>query len=123
MRAFKTRSFLKWAKSEGLRDNSLAEAAKEMESGLVDAYLGAGIVKKRIKRNGQGKRAGFRTIVAFQKGHRIIFIYGYPKNQRDNINDREEKALKKLAQKLLEAPEEKLNDMIVKSELFEVSHD
>ncbi len=120
MRIFKNKMFFKWAKSEGLKDSILTKAAKEINQGLIDANLGGGLVKKRIARKGQGKSGGFRTIVVFQKEHRTIFIYGFPKNQRDNINEQEEKALKKLAQNLLDAPESELKEMIANGVLYEV---
>lgn len=113
--------FFKWAKSEGLKDSTLIQAAKEISQGLVDANLGGNLVKKRIARKGQGKRSGFRTIVVFQKEHRTIFIYGFPKNQRDNIDEQEEKVLKKLAQSLLDAPESELKKMIANGNLYEVT--
>lgn len=47
-------------------------------------------------------------------------MYGFPKNQRDNINEREEKALKKLAQGLLDAPDNELKNMIANGDLYEV---
>lgn len=120
MRILKNKMFFKWAKSEGLTDSILLKAAKEIDQGLVDASLGGNLVKKRIARKGQGKRGGFRTIVVFQKEHRTIFIYGFPKNQRDNVNEQEEKGLKKLAEKLLDAPESKLKNMIANGDLYEV---
>src|SRR5580698_1877492 len=121
MRVFKNKMFFKWAKSEGLNDLTLMKAAKEINQGLIDANLGGSLVKKRIARKGQGKSGGFRTIVVFQKEHRTIFIYGFPKNQRDNISEQEEKALKKLAQNLLDAPEDELKEMIANGDLYEVT--
>jgi hypothetical protein len=118
MRIFKNKMFFKWARSEGLKDPILIKAAKEINQGLIDANLGGSLVKKRIARIGQGKSGGFRTIVVFQKEHRTIFIYGFPKNQRDNINEQEEKALKKLAQNLLDAPEDELKEMIANGDLY-----
>jgi len=44
----------------------------------------------------------------------------FQKNQRDNINEQEEKALKKLAQNLLNAPEGELKEMIANGDLYEV---
>jgi hypothetical protein len=120
MRVFKNKMFFKWAKSEGLTDSILLKAAKEIDQGLIDANLGGNLIKKRVARKGEGKRSGFRTIVVFQKGHRTVFVYGFPKNQRDNINEQEEKALKKLAQGLLDAPDSEFKDMIANGDLYEV---
>ncbi len=121
MRIFKNKMFFKWAKSEGLKNSTLIKAAKEINQGLVDANLGGSLVKKSIARKGQGKSGGFRTIVVFQKEHRTIFIYGFSKNQCENISEQEEKALKKLAQNLLDAPESELKEMIANGDLYEVT--
>jgi hypothetical protein len=123
MRIFKNKMFFKWAKSEGLTDSILKKAVEEVDQGLVDAHLGSHLIKKRVARKGQGKRGGFRSIVIFQKGHRTFFIYGFPKNQRDNINEQEEKGLKKLAQDLLKASDRELNEMIINGDLYEVGNE
>lgn len=70
-------------------------------AGLHDAELGGGLFKKRIARGGQGKSGGFRTLVATNRGSRWIFVYGFAKNERANIDRDEEEALKKLAAHLL----------------------
>jgi len=43
MRVFKTKSFARQAKSAGLSDRALLEAARELQSGLFDANLGGWI--------------------------------------------------------------------------------
>lgn len=120
MRVLKNKMFFKWAKSEGITDSTLLKAAKEIDQGLIDANLGGNIVKKRLARKGEGRRGGFRTIVVFRKGYRTVFVYGFTKNQRDNINEQEEKALKKLAQSLVDVPDSELKDMIANGDLYEV---
>lgn len=101
MAAFVTRRFNRWAKKEGLSTKALCQAVKEMIAGLYDADLGSGLLKKRIARSGQGKSGGFRTIVATNKDSRWIFVYGFAKNERSNIDKDEEAALKKLSAYLL----------------------
>jgi hypothetical protein len=123
MRVFKNKMFHKWAKSEGLSDKALLKAVKEIEKGLIDADLGSGLIKKRLARKGQGKSSGFRTMVAFKKYFRTFFIYGFQKNQRDNINEQEKRALKKLAHELLDMPDSKLNEIIINGDLYEVHHE
>ena len=39
-----------------------------MIAGLFDADLGGELLKKRIARPGEGKRGGFRTVVATNRG-------------------------------------------------------
>lgn len=89
MQAFKTKIFARWARSEGLGDDTLASAIAEMERGLIDAKLGGHIVKKRVGMSGRGKRGGIRTLVAYHQGKKAFFVYGFAKNVRGNISDKE----------------------------------
>ena len=123
MRIFKYRTFRQWAKSEKLKDSLLINALKEIEKGLFDTSLGGGLFKKRVAKNGSGKRGGYRTIVAFKQDHRAVFMYGFAKNERDNITDKEELTYKKLAKYYLELTGEKLETLINNGELFEVIYE
>ena len=101
MQAFKSRAFAKRASGEGLCDGALATAVSEMERGLIDARLGGRVVKKRVALPGRGKQGSTRTLVAFREGDKAFFIYGFSKNERSNVSDRELRALKSLARELL----------------------
>lgn len=101
MKIHKTRWFVRWARKQGLTDPNLCAAVREILEGLYEADLGGGLFKKRIARAGQGKRGSFRTLIATNKGNRWIFVYGFSKNERSNIDKNEEEALKKLASELL----------------------
>ncbi|MBW4620427.1 MAG: type II toxin-antitoxin system RelE/ParE family toxin [Cyanosarcina radialis HA8281-LM2] len=85
--------------------------------------LGGGLLKKRIARPGMGKRGGFRTLVATNKGSRWIFVYGFAKNERSNIDKDEEEALKKLASELLSLTLEAIEKAKSAGELIEVNYD
>jgi len=74
---YKTRWFDKWARKQDLDDVSLCAAVNEMIAGLYDADLGSGLFKKRIARPRKGKRNGFRTLIATNKGDRWIFVFGW----------------------------------------------
>jgi hypothetical protein len=101
MKIHKTRWFVRWARKQGLTDPNLCAAVREILEGLYEADLGGGLFKKRIARAGQGKRGSFRTLIATNKGNRWIFVYGFSKNERSNIDKNEEEPLKKLASELL----------------------
>ncbi len=120
MRILKYRAFHQWAKAERLTDSSLKVAINEIEQGLFEANLGGGLYKKRVARKGQGKRGGYRTIVAFKQSNRFVFMYGFAKNECDNISNKEEIIYKKLAKYYLEITDSKLDVLIKNSELFEV---
>ena len=118
---YKTRWFNRWAHKQDLDDLSLCTAVDEMIAGLYDADLGGGLFKKRIARSGQGKRSGFRTLIATNKGNRWIFVFGFPKNERSNIDKEEEGALKNLATELLSLTPEDLAKEVLESKLIEVN--
>lgn len=101
MAIYTTKVFDRWAKKQGLSPTTLCEAVREKGAGLFKADLGGGLLKKRIARPGQGKRGGFRTLVATNKGDRWFFVFGFPKNERSNIDKDEQDALKQLASHLL----------------------
>ena len=49
----------------------------------------------------RGKSGGFRGIVLFQRGEKAFFVYGFAKNDLDNIKRDELKAFRKLADAML----------------------
>ncbi len=121
MISFKTKAFARWAKKEGLDDAALCKALHEMERGLYEADLGGGVLKKRIARSGEGKRGGFRTLIATNKENRWFFMFGWPKNERSNIDAREETAIKKMASHLLTLKPTELAAAKQEGELIEVA--
>lgn len=97
-RIFRTGTFSHWMNKTGLADADACQSVIEMESGLIDAELGAHVVKKRVALHGRGKREGARTIVATNRGSRWYFILGFGKNKRGNIGKQELRARLELAQ-------------------------
>jgi hypothetical protein len=94
-----------------------------MQQGVYEADLGGGLLKKRIARPGQGKSGGFRTIVATNNGDRCFFLYGFAKNDRANIDDEEEAALKKYGKTLLNMPPVSLSKAESEGEIIKVKCD
>lgn len=122
MRIFKSKWFHKWAEKEGLTDEALKEAVKEMAEGLVDADLGTHVYKKRAAIEGQGKSGGLRTILAFKVGNKSFFMFGFAKNQRDNITEKELKTFKKMSKEYWGYSSVKLNKAIETGSLIEVKN-
>jgi hypothetical protein len=113
-------TFERWQKKMALADHALRQAVEEMQQGLIDADLGGGLVKKRVARPGTGKRGGYRTLLATNKADMWIFIYGFAKNERDNIASRELRVLKLQAKELLAMPGEAIRTAIQHGELKEI---
>ena len=120
MAIYKTRWFDRWARKQGLDAAVLKHVVQEMTAGLYEADLGGSLLKKRIARPGQGKSGGFRTLVATNKGNCWVFVFGFPKNERSNIDKDEAEALKKLAAHLLSLTAQALGKAQRDGELMEV---
>ncbi len=121
MKSYKTKWFHKWAVKEGITDESLVSAVQEISSGLFEADLGGQVVKKRVGLHGRGKRSGVRTLVAFRHEDKAFFIYGFAKNERANITQKELKALRMLAAELLGHDKSALNRAVSADELIRVT--
>lgn len=89
MRKLTTKWFKKWSEKVNLSSFNLLESIDNLEKGLSAVNLGGGLFKIRVKRDGKGKSAGFRTIVAYKKEEKVIFLYGFGKNEKSNINKAE----------------------------------
>lgn len=89
VRTFKTRAFMRFADKADISDAELCGAVQVAERGLVAADLGGGVIKQRIARRGQGKSGGFRTLIVFRTGTRAIFVHGFAKSEKDNLDKNE----------------------------------
>ena len=78
----------------------------------MDANLGCGVIKQRVAREGQGRSGGYRLMVAYLAGDRAVFLYGFAKNERENIGDDELATLREIAAGWLEANDECLERAI-----------
>lgn len=97
MRLFKTKSFIRFARCERISDASLREAVQRAERGSVDAELGGGVIKQRVARPGQGRSGGYRVLPAYRVNTLSVFLYGFAKNERDNIDGDELATLRDIA--------------------------
>jgi len=123
IRIYKTKVFDRWLKKSEVTDLDLIQAVKEMSMGLVDADLGEHLFKKRIALPGRGKRSGVRTLVASKIDDQWFFLYGFAKNERDTISDRERRVLQVIAGSWLEQDQKMLQRAIEVGELKEVTKD
>jgi hypothetical protein len=61
-----------------------------------------------------------RTLVAFKEAEKAFFIFGFAKNERANVSDKELQALKLLARSLLNCPAASLAKATEAGELIEI---
>jgi len=119
-RVFKTRWFQRFARKEQIRDAVLLDAVARAEKGQVDADLGGGVIKQRIARPGQGKSGGYRTIILFRQGEAAVFVYGFARSERANIDTDEEKQFKEAARHVLRLTEKQLAGLVNDGDFVEV---
>jgi len=98
---YKNGWFEKFARKEGISDAALCDAIERVDDGLIDADLGAGLIKQRVAREGGGKSGGFRTIILFKMKTRAVFVYGFAKSDRGNLEAKEVVLYRKLARVFL----------------------
>jgi hypothetical protein len=120
VRIFKTKWFARYARREQIKDRSLREAVVRAEQGLVDADLGGSVIKQRVARAGQGRSGGYRMLVAFRSKARAVFLYGFAKNERDNIDQDELATLREIADAWLAADTDQIERAIAEGVLQEI---
>ena len=120
LRILMGRGFARTARKLRLTDAALSRAVQEIETGLVDARLGGFLLKKRIGIDGRGKSGGLRSILAHRQADRVVFLYVFGKNERDNITERETLALSELGDEYMRLTADRLNSLVVTGVLVEV---
>jgi hypothetical protein len=107
VRIFKTKTLARFTKREAISDESLVAAIETAKRGLIDADLGGGLIKQRVARPGQGKRGGFRMLVGM-RSDRAIFLFGFAKNERENIEDKQLTTLREIVASWFAADDKKI---------------
>jgi hypothetical protein len=122
LRIFKTKTFAKFTRQNGIDDFSLVTAVKRAVDGSIDADLGGHVIKQRVARPGKGKRGGFRMLIGF-RSDLSIFLFGFAKNERDNIDDGQLKTLREIVASWFDADEKKIAQALNDGTLIEVQND
>ena len=123
MRIFKTKWLARFARREGIDDQSLRAAIERAEQGLIDADLGGGLIKQRVARPGRGRSGGYRMIVGYRVKNRAVFLLGFAKNERENIEDNELLSLREAAERWLAADAVRIQKELELGNLQEIDHD
>jgi len=120
MRIFKNKRFAKFAKKECISDAKLCEVVKDIEAGKIDADYGGGVIKQRIARPSEGKSGGYRAIILYRLGDKAFFVYGFSKSDQENIDETDERELKKLAKAVFTLSDGEIAKMVKKGVFKEV---
>ena len=120
MKRLSTKWFKKWSTKANLSRQNLLDAIDDLEAGLSTVSLGSHLSKVRVKREHSGKSSGFRTIIVFKADDRAIFLFGFGKNEKGNIDRNELRYFKKLGADLLALNSEQLEKAISHKVLFDL---
>ncbi len=123
MRVFKVRAFARFQRKERIADAALVRAVRDIEAGLIDADLGQGLIKQRVARAGQGKSRGFRTIIAVRKQDRAVFLLGYAKSDKADLDPDEHAELARRGEVWLKAQWRVIETAIAEERLAEIELD
>ena len=73
--------------------------------------------------SGGGKSGGYRTVIAFRRGQRAVFLFGFSKNELENIDDEELHVFRTRAQALLEMNGIQISKLIAAGDLTEIENE
>ena len=118
MNKLSTKWFNRWSKKVKLSNQNLLDAIIDLEAGLSTVDLGGHLFKVRVKGKHSGKSSSYRTIIAFKTEDIAIFLFGFRKNEKDNISKNELQYFKKLADDLLSLNSKQLLKAISTKVLF-----
>jgi hypothetical protein len=76
-----------------------------------------------VARPGQGRSGGYRTLLVFRARDRAIFIFGFAKSERDDIEPDELEDLRTTARLFLAYTAEQLDEATFNDELWELRCD
>ena len=79
--------------------------------------------KQRIARSNEGKSGGYRVVLLFRQNERAFFVYGFAKNERENIDKSEERDFKVLAKALFGASYAQMDSLVADGKYVEIKCD
>jgi len=121
VRVFKSKWLGRFARQEKIADASLRQAVERAAQGSIDADLGGGLIKQRVARPGAGRSGGYRMIVAYREGSRAVFLYGFAKNERENIEPKELEDLRAVGKRWLDLSDDAVTMEVEQGRLQEVA--
>lgn len=125
MKQYKVKKFTFEAKKHDVLDSLLCTTLNDFlnlnTEGQQRQSLGSGLYKLRLATQaGRGKRGGSRSIFAFKRDNRMIWLHIFAKNEKGNVTTSELKKLKALADILLKLSDDEISMLINSGELYEV---
>ena len=123
MRTYKSREFARFARKSSIPDSDLCRALDEILRGTIDADLGGGVFKQRVRRKGQGKSGSFRTIILLRLGQIALFAYGFAKNDKANISQSDLMQFRQLAKEVFRYGPREIEQLVHTGALEEICNE
>ena len=120
MLKLKTKWFDKWSKKNLISDKKLLDILRNISNNLGVVNLGGELYKIRVNKEGQGKSGGFRTIVVYRQSEIAIFVYGFSKNVKSNLNKEELTDFKILSKDLLSMNKQEYQNLVAQGEFINI---
>lgn len=99
----------------GISDDALCKAIAQVQRGQADD-LGGGVWKKRLDANRE------RSIIVAKGGRYWVYAYLFGKQDRNNIDDAELAAFRKLVTEFADVSDETLSKLLKKKLWVEICH-
>jgi hypothetical protein len=112
-RVFKSKTFARDARKAGISDAELCDAVTELNRRQAND-LGGNVWKKRLNRNRH------RAIILLIPRRFWLFIYLFAKKDREDIDEDELAAFKKLAKDAARAGDAQLLDLVKNGDFVEI---
>lgn len=120
MRKLKNKYFAKWQKKTDLTDADLHVTIENLKNSKSAPGIGKFLHKVRVAREGEGKSGGYRTIIVYKKNEIALFVYGFGKGEKDNLDEKELKHWKTLAKDICGYTENEIRRAITKGKFLEL---
>ena len=107
VRIFKTKLFARFARRERISGRQLCArpSSRDRPWDWWTPILGGGLIKQTHRAGkGRGARAAIGCLLAFRDKDRTVFVYGFAKSDRDNIDDQELAVVREVSDLMVGSP-------------------
>lgn len=118
MRIYSTKDFSREARRSRLKDDDLIKAALRADKGLIDARIGAHLVKQRV-----GRKGGYRTIIVLKQAKFALFLHLFAKQAKADLTPVEEEVFREAAKHLAELSDMHVRLLVERGEWIEIEHE
>ncbi len=119
-RVFTIPAFDRFARKARIGDERLIDAVDRADRQLIYADLGEELIKQAVGRPNKAAINGFRTMIGFRPEFRAFFLYGFPKNDADNITQNALKGFRKVTADFMTLTDDQVEILLASKDLREI---